>query len=326
MKRNLIEMKQTITILLASYNGEKYISHQLKSIINQTYTNWQLIVRDDHSNDNTVSIIRKYKEQYPDKIFLLKNNGKNKGSLYNFSTLLSAATDAEYIMFCDQDDEWKKNKIEITFSKMQEVEHRFGVNCPIFVFTDFQYVDENMHTIESKKNFEINRIKNFGFAQLLAQNPVYGCTTMLNRALADRVGTIPAEADFHDHWIALVASAFGKLFYLKEKTVLYRQHGNNVSGNWDNDSLKKRINRIIVNKKSFAEAKAKYRMLLAFKKEYADSLNQTFKKTLSDFLCFYTKKSLSCMLRTIRNGVRSQTLTQSLLLYVTLLLSKPQTS
>ncbi len=314
-------MNKLITILLATYNGGKYLDHQIKSIIHQTYTNWRLIIRDDNSKDNTVHIIEKYKSLFPDKISVLQNNGENKGSLYNFSTLLSAVTDAEYIMFCDQDDEWKKNKIEITFSKMQELEREHGVNCPIFVFTDFQYVDENMNTIESKKNFEINRIKNFGFAQLLAQNPVYGCTTMLNRALADKVGTIPAEADFHDHWIALIASAFGKLFYLKEKTVLYRQHGKNVSGNWDNDSLKKRIKRIVVNKKNFAEAQAKYKMLLTFKKKYEGSLNEISKKVLSDFLCFYTKKNMLCMLRTIRNGVRSQTLAQSLLLYTTLFLA-----
>ena len=188
-----MEMRKTVTILLATYNGEKYLSHQLESIIHQTYTNWLLIIRDDNSNDNTLSIIQQYKERYTDKIVVLENNGENKGSLFNFSALLDAAGNAEYIMFCDQDDEWKKNKIEITLAKMQEMEEQFGDRCPILIFTNFQYVDENMQVIKSKENFEINRIHNFGFAQLLAQNPVYGCTTLMNRALANKVGTVPSR-------------------------------------------------------------------------------------------------------------------------------------
>jgi hypothetical protein len=116
-------------------------------------------------------------------------------------------------MFCDQDDEWKRDKIEVTFSKMRELEKEYGSSYPIMIFTNFQYVDENMQIIPSKKDFEINRIKDFGFPQLLAQNPVYGCTRMINRALANKVGIIPPEEDFHDHWIALIAAAFGRLYY-----------------------------------------------------------------------------------------------------------------
>ena len=314
-------MKKTVTILLATYNGEKYLSHQLESIIHQTYTNWKLIIRDDNSNDNTISIIQQYKEQYTDKIVVLENNGENKGSLFNFSTLLDAAGNAEYIMFCDQDDEWKKNKIEVTFAKMQELEKQFGDRYPILIFTNFQYVNEKMQVIESKKDFEINRISNFGFAQLLAQNPVYGCTTLMNRALTAKVGTIPAEADFHDHWIALIAAAFGKLYYLKEKTVLYRQHVNNVSGNWNNDSFAKRFQRIVMNKKNFKEAKAKYIMLLCFKKKYYNFLSEKNKNSLDNFLSLFNNKNPFLFLRSIRDGVRSQTSAQSLLLYATIFLS-----
>jgi glycosyltransferase involved in cell wall biosynthesis len=315
-------MNETITILLATYNGEKYLSHQLDSILNQSYTNWHLMIRDDLSKDNTPAIIEKYRKAYPDKIEVIDNCGKNKGSLLNFAALLQAAGNAKYIMFCDQDDEWKRDKIEVTFLKMRELEKEHGLNCPIMIFTNFQYVDENMQIIPSKKDFEINRIKDFGFPHLLAQNPVYGCTSMINRSLADKVGSIPPEADFHDHWIALIAAAFGKLCYLKEKTVLYRQHSSNVSGNHDNDSWKKRFKRILVNRKNFAEVKAKYTMLLTFKKKYYKDLHPAYRNMLDTFLSIFDKKNPFIFIKNIQNGVRSQTLAQSLLLYATILFTK----
>ena len=318
-------MNETITILLATYNGEKYLRHQLNSIISQTYTNWRLFIRDDCSSDNTLAIIQQYKEQLPNKIEVIENDGRNAGSLSNFNKLLQLADKAHYIMFCDQDDEWKRDKIETTFSKMKELEKKYGIDYPILIFTNFQYVDENMNTIHSKKNFEINRIGQFGFSQLLAQNPVYGCTTMMNRALADKTGVIPPQADYHDHWVALVAATFGKLYYMKEKTVLYRQHGSNVSGNWNNDSFRKRIQRILVNKKNVTEVKAKYAMLVSFREKYSDNLNKEQNDVLNTFLCFYKKRNILCMARSIKNGVRSQTLAQSILLYTTILFTKTST-
>ncbi len=315
-------MNESITILLATYNGEKYIEEQLQSLLNQTYTNWHLIIRDDNSTDGTLAILASYQQQYPEKITILPNKGANLGSVLNFNALLTFAQDAHYIMFCDQDDRWLPDKIEVTYARMRELEKEYGQEYPIMVFTNFQYVDEKMQVIESKKHFEINTIRNFGFSHLLAQNPVYGCTTIINRALANKVGIIPPEAGFHDHWIALIAAAFGKLFYLKEKTVLYRQHSSNVSGNYDNNSWKKRFQRIVVNKKNVAEAKAKYVMLLTFKKKYYKDIHPAYRNKLDTFLSIFDKKNPFMFIKNIQNGVRSQTLAQSLLLYVTILFTK----
>ncbi len=319
-------MNETITILLATYNGEKYLGHQLNSLLKQSYTNWHLLIRDDHSTDNTSFIIEKYKENYPGKIDIIKNTGNNKGSLPNFNALLETAADAKYIMFCDQDDEWKPDKIEITFSKMKDLETRFSADLPILIFTDFQYVDEEMNVIESKKKFKINRIKNIQFAQLLAQNPVYGCTTMLNRALADKVTSIPMQAEGHDYWIALVASMFGSIYYLKEKTVLYRQHNKNVSGNFDNNTLKKRVERIFIRKDNFSILKNKKTMLMKLKETYYRQASDEIKNTLDRFLSMYKNKSLFLVVKNIRNGIVSQKISQTFLLYTTLLLYKDKDS
>ena len=315
-------MNETITILLATYNGEKYIAHQLNSIAEQSYTNWRLLIRDDHSADNTMMIIKEYQKKYPGKIDIIQNTGNNTGSLLNFGALLEAAADAKYIMFCDQDDEWKKDKIEITFSKMQSLEKQFTAGYPILIFTNFQYVDEDMNIIESKKKFQVNRIKKIGFAQLLAQNSVYGCTTLINKALADKVARIPPQAENHDYWIALVAGMFGCISYVDKKTVLYRQHSKNVSGNFDNNSFKKRVLRIFINKDTFTILSRKKRMLQTLKATYYTEANDTIKKTLSDFLSMYENKSPFLLLKNIRHGVYCQNLSQSFLLYTALWLYK----
>src|SRR3982751_5096035 len=98
-------MNQVI-ILLATYNGEKYLRHQINSLLNQTYTNWHLFIRDDNSTDNTPALLQEYQEQYQNKITIVPNNGVNLGSILNFETLLTFARNAAYVMFCDQDDEW----------------------------------------------------------------------------------------------------------------------------------------------------------------------------------------------------------------------------
>ena len=314
-------MNELITILLATYNGEQYLDEQMESLLNQTYTNWRLIIRDDNSTDNTPAILEKYKLQYPDKISVLPNNGVNLGSILNFSTLFTFAQDAQYIMLCDQDDKWKKDKIVITFSKLRELEQQYGKRCPLLVYTNFQYVDETMQVIESKKNFEINRIQNFGFSHLLAHNPVYGCTSIFNRALADKVDAIPAQVENHDYWIALVAAAFGKLYYLNEKTILYRQHSRNVSGNFDNDTFRKRFQRILVNKRNFRDAEKKHAMLTTFKEIYGGTLDKRLAHILDNFLCFFSSKNLLCMLKSIKAGTRCRTFMQSILLYTTIFLN-----
>src|SRR5205085_8699781 len=108
-------MNELITILLATYNGEKYIDEQLQSLLNQTYTNWHLIIRDDNSTDGTPAILASYQQQYPEKITIMPNKGANLGSVLNFNALLTFAHNAHYIMFCDQDDQWLPDKIEVTY-------------------------------------------------------------------------------------------------------------------------------------------------------------------------------------------------------------------
>ena len=103
-------MEYRVEILMATYNGEKYLSEQIESIISQSYENWRLLIRDDNSKDNTVSIIEKY-EKEDNRIRLLRDRKGNLGFIKNFEELLVQSQE-DFIMFCDQDDYWEKDKIK----------------------------------------------------------------------------------------------------------------------------------------------------------------------------------------------------------------------
>lgn len=311
-----------INILLASFNGEKFIAEQLESILNQTYKNWQLFIRDDSSSDNTVNIISAY-QQMDARIHLVSDDLGNVGSVQNFSVLMNCIRNGnEYIMFCDQDDVWLPSKIEDTLNEMMRLEEEYSKNTPLLVHTNFLYVDSLLKPIESKKSFQPTKITAPTLSNVLCQNSVYGCTMMINKKLAEAVNKIPVEAENHDYWIVLVASAFGKIFYLNKRTVLYRQHGSNLSTQFDFNSFSKRFKRIVVDRKNLDDVKSKLKMALVFKKIYFNQLSDQNKKMLQDFIDLSKSRNLPLLIRNIKNGIRRQTFNQTLLFYLTIILSK----
>ena len=218
-----------ISIVMATYNGASYLEEQIDSLLQNTITNWKLQICDDGSTDRTIDIARAYVEQYPDKISLVQNR-EQLGVTLNF---LSGAKRAEgdYIMCCDQDDVWLPDKIEKTLQKMKEQEKQSGTQCPIAVFTDAKLVNSVLQTI-GDSFFACNGLntEHVDLPHLLMENKLLGCTVMFNRALAEKLVKLPAMARYHDWWIGLIAATFGKVVYLDEATLLYRQHGGNVVG------------------------------------------------------------------------------------------------
>ncbi|CEQ10467.1 family 2 glycosyl transferase [[Clostridium] sordellii] len=217
-----------VDILMATYNGEKYLKDQIDSILNQTYTDWKLYIRDDGSNDNTLNIINEYIEKYRSKIILIEDDKSGLGAKLNFGELLKYST-SEYCMFSDQDDIWLENKIELTLNEMKKTES--NNNLPILIHTDLKVVDNEMNIISDSffkyQNIspEYNKLNN-----LLVLNTVTGCTVMMNKKLVDLCRSIPKDCILHDWWIALVASGLGVVRTLYEPTILYRQHGDNCAG------------------------------------------------------------------------------------------------
>lgn len=232
-----------IDILLASYNGETYISEQIESIINQTYKDWFLYIKDDCSTDNTVNIILDYEKKYKDKIKVIISEEPSGSAKNNFFSILQYSKN-EYVMTCDQDDIWLPDKIQITHDKMLETEAN-NIGIPILVHTDLKVTDENLNIISDSlfklQNLESQRDK---LNNLLVQNIVTGCTIMVNRNLLNYIKNPPKYAIMHDWWMALIAAAMGKIIFINSPTVLYRQHGKNSVGAKNVKSLNYIINRL----------------------------------------------------------------------------------
>ena len=216
----------TLKILLSTYNGEKYLKQQLDSLFSQTYKNFEIIARDDGSQDKTLEILQSYKISIID-------SKKNLGAKGSFGELLEYAvqnSDADYFIFCDQDDVWEDDKIEKTLAKMYEMEIKYP-DMPLLVHSDLKVVDEKLNIIDNSFwKYEHIKPKVNGLNKLLMQNTITGCTVMINKKLADLALPIPSDSIMHDWWLGLVASKFGKIGYLDEATMLYRQHGNNDTG------------------------------------------------------------------------------------------------
>lgn len=219
-----------IDILMATYNGEKYLRKQLESIFQQTLKNFFLIISDDNSEDETLNILEEFKKKYPEKIKII-NNRKNVGHCYNFLNLIKESKN-DYVMFCDQDDIWEVDKIEKTLEFMREKEREN--EGAILVHTD-QYViskDEKVINTSSTKYFA--KIINFkNFEELSFRGGLHGCTMMLNKELIDILKSKQIWNKkglmYHDWSIAMIAYLEGKIFYLDECLMKYRIHSNNAS-------------------------------------------------------------------------------------------------
>ncbi|MFC6201184.1 glycosyltransferase [Lactiplantibacillus nangangensis] len=242
-------MKQKkVNILMATFNGEDFLCDQIKSIVRQTYTNWELYIGDDGSHDRTRKIIANF-ETLDSRIHLIKfKDSGSHGQLLNFKRLMYYVEplDYDYIMFADQDDVWHENKVTDTLDSMLQIE-----KGPTLIYTNY---DEN--DIHGNLNLRYGSLfhKKYGMQQLLLQNWIMGCTMMINRELADLGISIPLEAENHDNWLVLVALTYGKIYYLDESTMMHRIHENNVTKNISQNKFlrpEKRFLNDLKNKKKF---------------------------------------------------------------------------
>ena len=217
-----------ITVLLATYNGEKYLGEQLDSLLKQSFNDFKILIRDDGSTDSTVKIIEEYCEKYPEKITAIKGEGTGS-ACRNFFKLVESADD-DYVMFCDQDDVWLPEKVEKTYLKMKELESG-NEGLPLLVHSNLFVVDEKLDVL-SKSFFEFQAIspERDKLNNLLVQNNVTGCTVMINREMLELAKEAPETCIMHDWWLGILASVFGKSAYIAEPLMLYRQHGSNQVG------------------------------------------------------------------------------------------------
>ena len=234
-----------ISILMASYNGERYIAGQIESLLDQTEQGFKLFIQDDKSTDKTYKIIKEYAEKKPAKIFVKQNSANSGGSQHNFMKMMIEHKD-DYVMLCDQDDIWLSDKIEVTLKMMRDMESEYGAQTPLLVHTDLKVVDKRLGTISPSYRTAMNAdYEKKRLANQVIQNTLTGCTVMYNRALAELINDTPPYMVMHDWWLMLIASAFGKIGSVYEQTILYRQHDKNDIGAKDVRTMSYKINRML---------------------------------------------------------------------------------
>ncbi len=219
-----------VEVLLCTYNGEPYLAEFLASLSAQTFRDFQLVVRDDCSSDETLRVIKDSSDQFLNPPHIVENSTPSGSAMANFSNILSARSPA-YAFLADQDDIWKSDKISRSLARMKELEAQHGVETPILLHGDLEVIDGSGKFCH-RSFWEYKKIDpSYGrhVATALMHPSVVGCTALLNRSLLEKLGPIPPDAVMHDWWINLLAATFGKVDYLEDPLVSYRIHGGNAS-------------------------------------------------------------------------------------------------
>jgi glycosyltransferase involved in cell wall biosynthesis len=196
-------MVPQVDILLATFNGEKYLRQQIQSIFLQSHQNFHLIIRDDGSTDATLKIVKEMITEFPQKVTLIEDK-THLGVIGSFCKLLSVSN-ACYIMFADQDDAWLSEKIAKSLAKMKDLEGLHGIEKPILVHSDLKVVDEKLELI-SPSYWAYTKIyprEGSHLNRLLVQNEITGCTVMINRSLANLSNPIFSGSVMHDSVISV---------------------------------------------------------------------------------------------------------------------------
>jgi len=209
-----------VSIAMCSYNGDRFIKEQINSILTQTYCNIELIIVDDGSKDNTVKIINDYIKK--DSRIKLFQNEKNLGFIKNFEKAIGLCS-GDYIALSDQDDIWKNNKLE-DFIK--------NIGSNILIYSDSIIIDEyskniGIEFIRDKKKL----VKGKCNRAFLFHNCVSGNTLMFKKELTKDILPIPKQVNFHDIWIAFVASTIGTITYTDEPYTYYRRYNEQITNN-----------------------------------------------------------------------------------------------
>jgi glycosyltransferase involved in cell wall biosynthesis len=265
-------LKHRVNVLLATFNGARYLREQLESIEEQTLPIACITVRDDGSTDGSEALVQEWGEGRPG---VRQVQGPRLGAANSFFTLLESCGDeCDYFAFADQDDVWLPDKIERAVVSLG----RQGTEEPTMYCSRVEYVDEGLGHIG------YSRIpKKVDFTNALVENVATGCTVVLNRSARSLLcRRIPQKTIMHDWWCYLVASALGKVVFDERPSVKYRQHGGNVLGGTSSriELFRQGITRFV---------RSSPRVLLSdqaieFRRCFGDSLTEQKKRILDRFL------------------------------------------
>lgn len=269
-----------VTILMSTYNGEKYLSEQLESIFTQSYPNISLLVRDDESSDKTQKILKKYSDVGK----LNWYTGKNLGCAKSFWHLLCNCEQADYYAFCDQDDVWDADKIKIAVDMLNKEDG----NIPLLYCSKVRATDKylNFKYVFLDENYPAD------YPSSLIRNIAPGCSFVFNDKLRELLKQYDCDKygiDIHDWMVYRVAACFGKVIFDEQTHMCYRQHENNAIGATQNQR-KNFICRVINAAKRYLFKKSNYTIRLSahrLEECYGEQMSEK-NRYLTHILAHYT--------------------------------------
>jgi len=267
----------SVAIVLTTYNSEKYIKEQLNSILNQSYQDFQIIIRDDGSTDSTLEILKSYTNVYNNiRLFV----GKRIGLLKSFYRTLAIAKDFDYYCYAEQYDYWEPAKIERMVNKLETLDN----STPNMIFCDFDYYDKNMNFLTPGSRF-----KTYNFRNSLIECVSQGMTMIVNKKTRDLIVESKFEDRFYyDQLTYMICSSMGRIAYMKESLARYRKLPERTSEDAEiisySGGLKKTKTQILYFKENFYDKvpKKNKKILDLFTKRY-----NVFKALRK---CFYPKR------------------------------------
>ncbi len=241
-------MKETvvdISVVIATFNGEKYLRSQIDSILAQSYNPKEIIVVDDCSTDETMAILMEYASS--DQRFKIIQNETNIGYIGNFEKGMQMAS-CQLIALSDQDDIWLPNKLKILYSHIGKY---------LLVYSDSELIDAAGNLLNKKMSHLKNQIAYSSCLMYTIGAWAPGHSMLFRQELIEKCLPFPSLVT-HDFWLGFVATCYSNIQYINEPLVYYRQHSDNAIGANTNQSLKIKYTRSEKLKKTRERMKLLY--------------------------------------------------------------------
>lgn len=283
----------TIDILLATYNSSAYLPIQIRSLQNQTHTDWRLLVHDDGSTDDTVAIVRSFVAD-DSRITFLEDGKTFHSAPANFLHLLNHST-APFCIFCDADDIWLENKLEVLYEAIsrRDVSRPQAVWCNSYIYESDTARISGFATLAA-----LHKLRDI----LFSNAGIQGCAILFNKALRLRMLPAPSCVAMHDHLLCLAALTFGELTYIPMRLMLYRRHSNTVTGHTDS-SMSERIRHFLRNGKPVLDA-THYEAIHAFYEQHHADMSSEVQEVFRRFFLYAHRGRISNAIHALRDGFR----------------------
>lgn len=282
-------MSASISVVMATFNGEKFIKEQLETIISQTIQPEEIIICDDCSSDQTIKII----ESLNNPLIKIYQNSTKIGVVENFKKGISLTKNGNFIALSDQDDVWFKYKLETLYNSISEFKESM---ISTIAYSDLTLVDSNKKVINKSFWNELNHHNHVhNFATLLFGNFVTGHSILMNSAMKKELLLKPNDTILHDVWIAFIAFGFGKAVIIDEPLAYYRQHQKNLNYNSKKLKLSKTKERLLKLKMLFSSNNylfEEFQIAKKFSIHYKDQLSIEKKDLIEKFIGFENRAFL----------------------------------